>query len=1016
MATTIEPYVSRVAPVQPSAPQIHLDTSIGDALQSVGSAISRFGDKQAALKKQRDAQNTMLGFQKLNVDADQARVVAQREAPANGEGIAHSFDQTFLQPETEKFLAGIKDPALKEEYTQRLAIFKEQHMNAAANSEYEQGNKFSGDAVNTYGANSAAAIVQSPTNIKAIEDDYAHFVDSQPLLTAAQRAEAKQKFSVVAPTILAETLKVNDPETLYHMTHNDPAGRKQYLLDNVMGVLPQVESGGVGGQVSSKGAHGMAQVLVPTAIQMAEKLGTPADHAFAAAPLVEQQRLLKMDSYSLRYGRAYMAEQLDRYHGDLEAALIAYNAGPARADQWLKDGRDWSKQGAWKGETMPYVAKIEGLMGTKAMAGMPRTQVSSSTPQITGARLPAVFHDQAGRQPVNSNIQPDVLNKWEQVQGALGKQVTIVSGFRDAKTNAAAGGADHSQHLHGNAIDLDVSSMSKADRIQLIQTASAAGFTGIGVYGNSIHLDLGTRRAWGPSHHGSSVPEWAHKVIATHLGRGYGDGSTLAADSSGGQGTAVASNDPGFTPVMGGSGDGGGVGRGASSSFVPAPSDVSSAFQGMSATQILELQGQSANAMKRTEAESAQYKQDQKEEALQLIRDDSASVLASGQRTIPVDQMQAVEDKLRTYGGLDEVNKWHHDIAVNGATYEATKNLGDLSVSKMSELVNSLKPKGGPNSAVEADVYANVVTKTEEELKKRAADPLSYVQFAPGIKELGAAAAANPGDMNAVESYLGAVKTKQEQIGLPFTPLSKDDAQRTAAYITQAMTQAAAAGNTADDAAKSVLSVLEKKYGGYADDVFVQSLAETMDTKVDKQTRQAMSATVLDWINAHPTAANPYNTIRNRGGDLSEMSNIDVATKAINTDPQPSTLDYFLKIGDSKDNTYPALDTAKALAKPFYDIGNKPGGKPAFAAPNRAAVPVAAPDAAAPAAAPVIPGMQGKAGPIKPFTIHGVDDSELNSLANNSGDPAVQARFRNNYGEDVFKSTMDLIKQRQGIK
>jgi hypothetical protein len=71
--------------------------------------------------------------------------------------------------------------------------------------------------------------------------------------------------------------------------------------------------------------------------------------------------------------------------------------------------------------------------------------------------------------------------------------------------------------MHGNALDLDVRNLSTEDRIRLINTASAMGFTGIGVYGNSIHLDIGARRAWGASHHSDSVPGWARHAIDHHL-------------------------------------------------------------------------------------------------------------------------------------------------------------------------------------------------------------------------------------------------------------------------------------------------------------------------------------------------------------------------------------------------------------------------------------------------------------------------------------------------------------------
>lgn len=116
-----------------------------------------------------------------------------------------------------------------------------------------------------------------------------------------------------------------------------------------------------------------------------------------------------------------------------------------------------------------------------------------------------------------THIQTDLLKRWEDAQSIFGKQVTIISGERTPEHNAEVGGATHSEHLTGNAIDLDVSKMSEAERLRLIQIASSIGFKGIGVYKDSIHLDMGGLRAWGPDYTNKSVPAWAADTIKAHL-------------------------------------------------------------------------------------------------------------------------------------------------------------------------------------------------------------------------------------------------------------------------------------------------------------------------------------------------------------------------------------------------------------------------------------------------------------------------------------------------------------------
>lgn len=267
------------------------------------------------------------------------------------------------------------------------------------------------------------------------------------------------------------------------------------LPTDIISAMESVESGGDSSAVSAKGAIGALQVMPGTAAEIAADIGDKNFPATAA----EQAEYLKRKDVSVRYGKYYFGKMLARYGGDTEAALIAYNGGAERADAWLAAGRD---DGVIPAETSAYYRKV------LTAAGAPE-----------GRDLPIVTRHQAGRvsAPDMKGVQPVVIDRFRQLQRIFGASVPVVSGFRDPDRNRRAGGAKASQHMHGNALDLDVSGMPVEERIRLIQTASAAGFTGIGVYDNSIHIDVGGRRAWGPDHHSASVPEWARGVIAEHM-------------------------------------------------------------------------------------------------------------------------------------------------------------------------------------------------------------------------------------------------------------------------------------------------------------------------------------------------------------------------------------------------------------------------------------------------------------------------------------------------------------------
>lgn len=118
-----------------------------------------------------------------------------------------------------------------------------------------------------------------------------------------------------------------------------------------------------------------------------------------------------------------------------------------------------------------------------------------------------------GYTPDLDNLQSGFKTKLGELQTAFGSQFDIVSGYRDPARNRRAGGASKSRHMNKDAVDIDVSSWSKEKRIDFIRKARELGFGGVGVYANSIHLDTGAKRNWGPSHHSESTPKWAMAAL-----------------------------------------------------------------------------------------------------------------------------------------------------------------------------------------------------------------------------------------------------------------------------------------------------------------------------------------------------------------------------------------------------------------------------------------------------------------------------------------------------------------------
>jgi soluble lytic murein transglycosylase-like protein len=86
---------------------------------------------------------------------------------------------------------------------------------------------------------------------------------------------------------------------------------------------------------------------------------TAKDPGFGVEPLLDPYDPVE----NVRFGQQYIAAMLKRYGNDQEAALIAYNAGPANADKWIKSGRNYASL-PQRQETEPYARKImEGFNG-----------------------------------------------------------------------------------------------------------------------------------------------------------------------------------------------------------------------------------------------------------------------------------------------------------------------------------------------------------------------------------------------------------------------------------------------------------------------------------------------------------------------------------------------------------------------------------------------------------------------------------------------------------------------------
>jgi len=140
---------------------------------------------------------------------------------------------------------------------------------------------------------------------------------------------------------------------------------------SLVNAVIQVESGGNPNAVSPKGAFGLMQTMPETA----------KNPGFGITPMRDNS-----PAEQLRFGTDYLNAMLQRYNGNIEYALAAYNWGPGKTDRWIANGADPAKLPT---ETRNYIPKVLAAMGqtpTTVTAAQQPTQPAQAPVQLAQAQ------------------------------------------------------------------------------------------------------------------------------------------------------------------------------------------------------------------------------------------------------------------------------------------------------------------------------------------------------------------------------------------------------------------------------------------------------------------------------------------------------------------------------------------------------------------------------------------------------------------------------------------------------
>lgn len=257
---------------------------------------------------------------------------------------------------------------------------------------------------------------------------------------------------------------------------NDPGFRKQVLrgdapaADDLIDAVIGAESSGDPSQVSAKGAAGIMQVMPGTADEIARELGD-ANYP-AGGTEAEKQAYLKNADIGKAYGSHYLDKMLTKYNGDVDAALVAYNGGPARADAWIASGKDDS---VIPKETADYYKRVNGRLGRN---------ISFSPADVSGAKTflkGRTDKDASHIDGLNDGFSVKVSRLLQSAPPEIKDKLGIFSGARsverqqelwDAALKKYGSAAEarkwvappgRSEHNHGNAADLAYNGKSLAE-------------------------------------------------------------------------------------------------------------------------------------------------------------------------------------------------------------------------------------------------------------------------------------------------------------------------------------------------------------------------------------------------------------------------------------------------------------------------------------------------------------------------------------------------------------------------
>lgn len=662
----IDTYTARQALQPGNTPAIQLSSAIGQEVEGLGGRISQLAASIQQRNEQKENFKAENERRKLDMELAEDLRIRQESAPEDGSGVYESFVTEAFRPKRDAFLAALPE-RLRPQFEQVLADETGADAYAwstkAAATERDLNYGYQRNQITASNEQLATAISMDPEGYDALLAQGRTLIEASSLPTP-EKVKLADDWERMAQTSILNQMLQTDPQGVLRELGIDARQLSPSTQFEVLSRAVQwQESRDNPNAVSGKGAIGLMQIMPATAGDIAEEIGDANFPAGASSQVIE--RYLSNPYVNKMYGEHYLKKQLRAFAGTrnpIETALVAYNAGPGVAAKWVESGYD---DKVLPKETRDYKSAILADIAAPSGKGDPQSV------KFVGVDT--------------SKVNPDLIGRVADAFASIGlEKVKANSGARTPFENKAAGGAPDSQHLDGNALDIDVSGMKLADRVELIKALSAAGVTGLGIGANIIHADLGGRRAWGyaTSAGGGEVPKWAAGVIAEHLA--------------------------GTTPPI----------RRVAGRYGTLPYDVRQQFT----SKADQLISQQAAATARSSAVAKVQVREARDNELALIR-------ATGQGAPGFD-----ETSISTILGEDDYLKFTTDRDIAQRSYTAKQGIAEMTPTDMEARIEEYAPREGSTFAADSEVQAAVRKEVDRVTRLRATRPDKAALELPELK------------------------------------------------------------------------------------------------------------------------------------------------------------------------------------------------------------------------------------------------------------------------------------------